>query len=110
MIYWIADNARRKGVAFKLWASCKRHRRTDTGEVLLNRVAMVRRVGAPSPHISEALAELVSIGALKRLGTSREPRWFVSDKLATNLTGAARDEAQRDAPPLLAPLQGDASL
>lgn len=108
--YWIADNARRKGVTSKLWASCKTHRRTDTGEVLLDRAAMMRRVGASSAHLTEALAELVRIGALKKHGTGRAARWFVSSKLSTNLTGAARDEAQRDAPPLLAPLQGDSSL
>lgn len=106
--YWIADNARRKGVASKLWASCKRHRRNDTGEVLMDRREMVRRVGAPSPHISQALAELASIGALERHGTGRDVRWFVSAKLSTKLTGAARDQAQQDAPPLLAPIQGGA--
>ncbi len=106
VVYWIADNARRKGVTSKLWASCKRHMRTDTHEVLLNREQMMRRTGASSSHLSAALAELVSINALERRGTGRDVRWFVSVNIATHLTGAARDNAQEAAPPLLAAIQG----
>lgn len=106
--YWIADNARRKGVSSKLWTSCRRHMRTDTQEVLLNRQQMMSRVGASSAHLTEALAELASIGALERRGKGRDVRWFISARIATHLTGVARDEAQQSAPPLLAPIQGGA--
>lgn len=103
--YWIADNARRKGVTSKLWASCKRHMRNDTHEVLMDREQMMRRTGASSSHLSAALAELCSINALERRGTGRNVRWFVGAKIATHLTGVARDQAQEAAPPLLAPMQ-----
>ena len=107
--YWIADNAIRKGLSVKLWASLKRRMRGDTQEVLMDREEMMRLTGASSSHISAALGELASINAIERRGSGRSARWFVCASVATHLTGGARDQAQQAAPPLLAPIQGGAS-
>ncbi len=101
VVHWLAENARRTRVSVKLWASMKKHMRNDTQEVLMDRVHMMRAVRAPSSHISEALSELARIGAVERRQQGRDVRWFISANIATHLTGAARDQAQKDAPPLI---------
>lgn len=100
VVHWIADHALRPRVSAKLWASLKRHTRNDTQEILMDRRQMMRACGASSQNVSDALGELASIGAVERLQQGRDVRWFISAKVATHLTGAARDEAQRQAPTL----------
>ena len=108
VLYWIADNACRKGLSIKLWASMKACMRGDAQEVRMDREEMMRLTGASASHLSEALSELASINAIERQGSGRRARWFVCAHVATHLTGVARDKAQQAAPPLLAPMQGSA--
>lgn len=103
--HWLTDHAKRLRVSVRLWASFKRFLRNDTQEILMDRAHMMQVARAPSPHVSQALAELLSIGAVQRVREGREVRWFLSAKIATHLTGAARDEAQQAAPPLLAAIE-----
>lgn len=106
VVRWIVKHARRAATSHVLWAEMKANMHTGTNEVMMSRAHMMQATGAPSPHVSEALSELVRIGAIERRKEGRETRWFVSARVATHLSGVARDEAQRIAPPLL-PLMQD---
>ena len=101
VVLWIDRYAKRPRLSTKLWAEFFCHLRSDTGEIIMTRAEMVDAVSASSAHISEALAELVGIGALIRRREGREVRWFMNSCVGTHLTGAAREAAQRHAPPLL---------
>lgn len=108
VVRWINAHAKRPRVSAALWAEFFCHMRTDTGEVVMSRADMAEAVGAEPRTISEALTELVSVGALIRHREGREVRWFMNPRVATCLTGAAREDAQRAAPALLTVMQGGA--
>jgi hypothetical protein len=108
VVRWIMAHSRRQSVTLALWAEFFCHMRTDTGEVVMSRAEMMEAADASSPHVSEALAELVGIGALIRRKEGRDVRWFMNPRVGTCLTGAAREDAQRAAPPLLTVMQGGA--
>lgn len=106
VVRWINANAVRPRVSAALWAEFFCHMRTDTGEIVMSRSAMMEAAGASSPHVSHALSELHGMGAVIRHKEGREVRWFMNPRVGTCLTGAAREEAQRSAPPLLTVMQG----
>lgn len=72
----------------------------DTGEIVMDRKQMMEAAEASSSHVSNALSELVKIGALIRHQEGREVRWFMNPNIGTCLTGKAREDAQRSAPTL----------
>ena len=102
-----AVNSARPMVAVELWALCFEHLRNDTGEVLLSREQMAEEVGVAPKRVSEVMSELVKIGAISRV-RERVPgmrgsgvvRYFMNPNVATQLSGKARDDAQRSAPML----------
>jgi len=108
VVRWIMANARRQSVTLALWTEFFCHLRTDTGEIVMDRAEMMEAAAASSPHVSAALAELVGLGALIRRREGREVRWFMNPRIGTHLTGAAREEAQGQAPPLLRVMEGGA--
>lgn len=108
VVRWINAHAKRPRLSVALWAEFFCHLRTDTGEIVMDRAEMMEAAGSPSPHVSAALAELVSVGALIRRRDGREVRWFMNPRIGTHLTGLAREDAQRQAPPLLQTIEGGA--
>jgi hypothetical protein len=108
VVRWINANAKRPRVSAALWAEFFCHMRTDTGEIVMTRAQMMEAAGASSSHVSEALAELHGMGAVIRHREGRDVRWFMNPRVGTHLTGVAREEAQRAAPPLLELIDGGA--
>jgi hypothetical protein len=98
--HWIRRHARRPGVSSDLWSEFFCHLRMDTGEIVMDRKQMMEAAEASSSHVSNALSELVKIGALIRHQEGREVRWFMNPNIGTCLTGKAREDAQRSAPTL----------
>ncbi len=109
VVRWINENAKRPRLSGLLWAELICHMRTDTGEIVRNRTQLAELVGCSPKHISDALSELLRMGALIRRQEGRDVRWFINPLVATCLTGAARDDAQRAAPPLLSVVEGGAA-
>jgi len=112
VVQWLADNSARPIVAMRLWAQLFNNLRTDTGEIVQTRDELAEALGAKVTEISQIMGELASIGAItrrrERVAGMRGPglvRYFMNPRVATNLTGAARDQAQQDAP-LLALIEG----
>jgi CRP-like cAMP-binding protein len=108
VVSWLAANSSRPMVAMQLWATLFLHLRRDTGEVMQTRDELADAVGTTSDEVSRIMGELEGIGAVSRRRTKvagmRGPgmvRYFMSPKVGTHLTGAARDKAQASAPPLL---------
>jgi hypothetical protein len=108
VVRWIHAHAKRPRVSASLWAEFFCHMRTDTGEICMSRTDMMEATAATSAHVSEALSELVGMGAIIRHKEGREVRFFMNPRVGTHLTGAAREQAQRDAPPLLELIEGGA--
>lgn len=108
VVRWITENAKRPRLSLVLWAELFCHMRTDTGEIFMSRAELAEAVGCPPTHISAALSELLGMGALIRQQEGREVRWFMNPCVGTRLGGAAREKAQRAAPPLLSVVQGAA--
>lgn len=107
VVKYLRSNSARPMVAVELWALCFEHLRNDTGEVLLSREQMAEEVGVAPKRVSEVMSELVKIGAISRV-RERVPgmrgsgvvRYFMNPNVATQLSGKARDDAQRSAPML----------
>jgi len=112
VVQWLADNSARPIVAMRLWARLFNNLRTDTGEIVQTRDELAEALGCSPRDISEIMGELASVGAIsrvrERVAGMRGPglvRYFMNPTIATNLTGAARDQAQAEAP-LLALIEG----
>jgi CRP-like cAMP-binding protein len=115
VVNYLVEHSKRPLVAVRLWSLCFKHFRSDTGEILLTREEFAEKLGTTAPHISEIMGELVKIKAIithrERVRGMRGPgmvRYFMNPNVATNLGGAARDEAQAKAPPLLTLMHGGA--
>jgi len=113
VVRWLRANSKRPLVAVALWAELFDNLRTDTGEITLSRDELAERVGETPDHVSSIMGELEGIGAISRrrqkVAGMRGPgmvRYFMNSRVATHLTGKARDEAQAAAPPLLVLMQG----
>ena len=105
---WLVENSKRPQKAMILWAELFDHLRRDTGEIMLTRdeLAEAHRRSHPT-SVSEIMRELASIGAIitrrERVAGMRGPGravYFMNPNVATNLSGAARDRAQAEAPKL----------
>jgi hypothetical protein len=112
VVDWLAENSSRPQVAMRLWAKLFSNLRTDTGEIVATRDELAELVGDNADNVSRVMGELASIGAISRrrekVAGMRGPglvRYFMNPMIATNLTGAARDQAQAEAP-LLALIEG----
>lgn len=108
VVLWINEHAKRPRVSAALWAEFFCHLRRDTGEIVMTRTAMAQAVGVAPRTVSEVLSELLGMGALIRCQQGRFVRWFMNPRVGTCLSGAARDEAQRNAPHLSV-IEGGAS-
>jgi len=106
VVRWINENAQRPRVSAALWAEFFCHMRTDTGEIVMDRKQMMEAAESSSSHVSDALSEFVRIRAVIRHREGRQVRWFMNPRVGTCLSGAAREEAQRQAPPLLEVIEG----
>ena len=94
--------------AVRLWALCFKHLRTDTGEILLRREEIAEKLGIGAEHVSHIMAELVGVKAIitqrERVRGLKGPgfvRYFMNPRIATNLSGHARDQVQDAAPQLV---------
>lgn len=103
----IDAHSKRPRMTQLLWAELYCNFHPMTGEIMLTRQQMAAAIGARPQHVSAALSELLSFDALIRRQEGREVTWFMNPNIATGLTGAARDQAQRDAPSVL-PFSGGA--
>lgn len=115
VVNYLIDHSKRPMVAVRLWSLCFRHLRMDTGEILLTREEMGEALGVKADHVTEIMSELAEMGAIsrrrERVKGIKGPgmvRHFMNPRVATNLSGAARDKAQAEAPPLLTLMQGGA--
>jgi hypothetical protein len=104
---WLGKNSGRPKLALVLWQELFTVLRRDTGEIMLTRDELAERVGALPNHVSAVMHELASIGAIiihrERVAGIRgrgRAVYLMNPNVATNLTGAARDRAQAEAPKL----------
>ena len=105
---WLGKNSSRPKVALVLWQELFTALRRDTGEIMLTREELAERVGTHPDHVSRVMHELAGIGAIivhrEKVAGMRGPGravYLMNPNVATNLTGAARDRAQADAPNLM---------
>jgi CRP-like cAMP-binding protein len=100
VVRWLMRNSSRPLQAVELWAQCFVDANHQTGEILLSRQEMARELGIPPTSVSHIMSELVKVGALSRLRRDDHPnayRYFMNPRIATSLTGKARDDAQQAA-------------
>jgi CRP-like cAMP-binding protein len=107
VVKWLTAHSQRPMVAVQVWAELFSHLRRDTGEVMLTRDELADAIGVHPNHISEIMGELEGIGAISRKRTKvagmrgrGTVAYFMSARVGTHLSGAARDKAQADAPQL----------
>jgi hypothetical protein len=107
VVRWLRQHSRYPTLAPAVWAELFTALRRDTGEIVLTRDEIAVRVGAAPDHVSRIMGELARIGAIgverQRVAGMRGPGravYFMNPTVATNLTGGARDRAQKAARPL----------
>jgi hypothetical protein len=115
VVNYLIGHSKRPMVAVRLWALCFEHLRMDTGEILLSRDEMAEKLSEKPENISRIMTELAEMGAIirkrERVKGMKGPgmvRHWMNPRVATNLSGAARDDAQAKAAPLLELMQGGA--
>src|SRR3954454_7377932 len=108
VVRWLRQHSERPVLALALWGELFTALRRDTGEIVLTRDELAERVGARPNHVSHVMHELAGIGAIivhrERVAGMRGPGravYLMNPNVATNLTGAARDRAQAEAPSLM---------
>jgi len=104
---WLRSNSRFPTMALALWGELFTALRRDTGEIMLTRDELAERVGTHPSRVSTVMHELAQAGAIiirrERVAGLRGPGrvvYLMNPRVATNLTGAARDRAQAGAPKL----------
>src|SRR4051795_11406989 len=104
---WLGRHSTRPKVALVLWQELFTALRRDTGEIMLTREELAERVGTHPNNVSQIMNELAGIGAIivhrEKVAGMRGPGravYLMNPNVATNLTGAARDKAQAEAPRL----------
>jgi len=100
VVQYLADNSKRPMVALKLWALCFEYIRIDTGEILLTRPEIAKKLNIFVNDVSSIMTELEKIGAIIRKKDGRNVRYFMNPKVATHLGGLEREKAQNIAPNL----------
>ena len=113
VVKWIIEHSRRPLVSLELWSLLFKSLRTDTGEIVQTRDELAELLKVRPTEVSQVMGELASIGAISRrrekVAGMRGPglvRYFMNPRVATNLTGGARDKAQANSAPLLALIEG----
>lgn len=108
VVDYLADHSARPLVALRLWALCFDHLRTDTGEILLSRDEVAKKLDQAPRTISEMMTELESFGAIirrrERVAGMKGPgmvHYYMNPRVATHLSGQERDKAQSEAPLLV---------
>ena len=104
---WLVENSKRPQKATMLWAELFDHLRRDTGEIMLSRDQLAELIGDHPTTSARSCASWHRIGAIitrrERVAGMRGPGravYFMNPNVATNLSGAARDRAQAEAPKL----------
>jgi CRP-like cAMP-binding protein len=100
VIGYLSRHSRRPLKAVQLWAQLFRHLPPDANVCLASRAELAEAVGCTRAHVAEILGELEAIGAVYRRRDGRSIRIYVNPALGTHLGGAARDQAQAEAPKL----------
>lgn len=97
VVNWLATNSKRPMTAVRVWAECFTGLRMDTGEIVISRTELAKRVGVAVSSVSTIMSELESIGAISRVRVGRGVRYFMNPNVGTCLKGCSRDEAQAQA-------------
>jgi CRP-like cAMP-binding protein len=87
-------------IACRLWARLFAFLPPDSNEVMADREELAKAVGCAPSDVSRIMRELENIGAVYRRREGRAVRFYVHPSLGTHLSGAVRDRAQAEAPPL----------
>jgi len=116
VVSWLLEHSSRPRKAVELWILLFEHLHRDTGEIALTREELATEIGETADNVSRLMTELEGIGAVSRRrervpGLRGRGRvvYFMNPNVATNLAGAARDKAQREAGllRLVEPASGD---
>ena len=102
VVSYLAQHSSRPIVAMRLWAACFTSLDYDSGQIMLTRADLAKRVGESVENVSRVMTELVKFGAISRhRATGNGPvAYFMNPHVATHLAGAERDAAQAAAPQL----------
>jgi hypothetical protein len=107
VVRWLRQHSRLPTLALALWGELFTALRRDTGEIMLTRDELAERVDTHPNNVSTVMHELAGIGAIivhrEKMAGVRGPGravYLMNPNVATNLTGAARDKAQAQAPRL----------
>lgn len=100
VIDWLSQHSKRRNEAVRLWALLFTALHPTTGEIMLSREEMAKRIGIMPSDISRIMSELASIGAVIREKRGRSVRYGMSPHIATHQTGEKLAEARANAPRL----------
>jgi len=104
---WLREHSKRPIAAMALWSELFTAVHSGTGEVLLTREDLAKRIAIEPKHVSSIMTELVSINAIERKKEGRKVRYFMNPNVATHIPSPeARKAARETAGPLLVLMEG----
>lgn len=106
---WLLVNSKRPRLAVRVWTHLFQHIGRETNEVAVTRQQLAERFAVAPAHVSNVMAEMERVGAIERRRIAGRVAYLLNPRVGTHLAGAARDQAQASAPPLLALIDGGKS-
>lgn len=104
---YLREHSTRPIAAMSVWSELFTAVHSGTGEVLLSRADLAKRVGIDPKNVSSIMTELAAINAIVRKKEGRRVRYFMNPTVATHIaTPEQRKEARNAAGPLLVLMEG----
>jgi DNA-binding transcriptional ArsR family regulator len=100
VVRYLTECSRRPLKAVRLWATLFTALPNDSNEVCATREELAEMIETDPRTVTRIMGELEAIGAIYRQREGRKVQYFVHPSLGTHLSGAVRDRAQAEAPPL----------
>lgn len=101
VVRWLRNHSKRPQAAIMLWAELFTVVHPTTGEIMLTRQDLAKRVEIDPMHVSRIMTELAEINAITRRKEGRKVIYAMNPNVATHIAGPeARQEAREKAGPL----------
>lgn len=100
VVEWLLNNSKRPTSAFRLWTKLFKAIDIQTGQIMLSRQEIAKKVDIKSCHVSTIMSELESIGAIIKQKDGRGVIYYMNPHVGTHLPQEIREKVQKTTPKL----------
>jgi len=100
VVEWIFSNSKRPTSAFRLWTKLFKVIDVQTGQIMLTRQEISKKLNILPNNVSGIMSELESIGAIIKHKEGRGVTYYMNPHVGTHLPQEIREKAQQISPKL----------